>query len=78
MDAKLVRIGNSKGIRLPKNLIERYRLGEELTIEEVPDGILIKSKNPAEKLSWEQTFKQMAKEKENWSDFDIAASDGIE
>ena len=78
MDAKLVDIGNSKGVRLPKKLIEKYHLNEKLTIEELDGGILIKSNEPAGKLSWEETFKEMAGEKENWPEFDSVASDGIE
>ena len=78
MEAKLVNIGNSKGVRLPKKLIERYHLGEKLTLEEVQDGILIKADAPPDKYSWEQTFKEMAREKEDWSDLDTLVSDGIE
>ena len=78
MDAKLVDIGNSKGIRLPKKLIERYHLKEKLTLEELDDGILIRAEKPQDMLSWEETFKEMAQENEDWSDFDNLASDGIE
>ena len=78
MDAKLVNIGNSKGVRLPKKLIERYHLKEKLTLEELDEGILIKADEPQDKLSWEETFKEMAQENEDWSDFDILSSDGIE
>ena len=78
MDAKLVDIGNSKGIRLPKKLIERYQLKEKLTLEELDDGILIRAGEPQDMLSWEETFKEMAQEKEDWSDFDNLVSDGIE
>ena len=78
MDAKLVNIGNSKGVRLPKKLIERYHLKEKLTLEELDDGILIKADEPQDKLSWEETFKEMAQENEDWSDFDSLSSDGIE
>ena len=77
MDAKLVDIGNSKGVRLPKKLIERYHLKEKLTLEELDDGILIRADKPADMLSWEETFKEMAEEHEDWSDFDGLASDGI-
>ena len=70
MEAKLVNIGNSKGVRLPKKLIERYHLGDKLTLEEVQDGILIKADTPPDKYSWEQTFEDMAREKEDWSDLD--------
>ena len=78
MDAKLVSIGNSKGVRLPKKLIERYHLQENLTLEELDEGILIKADKPQDKLSWEETFKEMAQEKEDWSDLNILSSDGIE
>ena len=78
MDAKLVSIGNSKGVRLPKKLIERYHLQENLTLEELDEGILIKADKPQDKLSWEETFKEMAQETEDWSDLNILSSDGIE
>ena len=32
----------------------------------------------ARKLSWEDTFRAMASEAEDWSDFDAALSDGID
>jgi len=30
------------------------------------------------KLSWDETFKEIAREKENWSDFDVDLDKGIE
>ena len=78
MEAKLIKIGNSKGIRLPSRLIKKYHLHEHLTLLEKNEGILIKSDIPDNKLSWEETFKEMAKEREDWSDFDITVDDGIE
>ena len=29
------------------------------------------------KLSWEQTYREIAAKKENWDDFDIALMDGL-
>ena len=78
MQSKLINIGNSKGIRLPKKLIQKYHLDEKLSLEEKKEGILIKADIPANKLSWDETYKEMAKDKEDWSDFDILAADGIE
>ncbi len=78
MDVKLINIGNSKGIRLPKRLIERYRLKEKLTIEELDEGILIKADDAQDMLSWEETYREMEKEDEDWSEFENLASDGIE
>jgi len=78
MEFKLINIGNSKGIRLPKRLIQKYHLHEKLKLEEKKEGILIKADIPDDKLSWDETYREMAEEKEDWSDFDILAADGLE
>jgi len=52
-------------------------LDEKLSLEEKKEGILIKADILDNKLSWDETYKEMAKEKEDWSDFDILAADGI-
>ena len=78
MEAKLIKIGNSKGLRLPSKLIKKYHLHDHLTIIEKDGGILIKSDIPDNKLSWEDTFREMAKEKEDWSDFEVTANDGVD
>jgi antitoxin MazE len=68
MEAKLIRVGNSKGIRLPKRLIAKYELAEVVTLKELENGILIE--NPSgSKLSWEDTFKSMSEADEDWSDW---------
>lgn len=79
MDAKLIEIGNSKGLRIPKKLIEKYQMVHKLEIIEKETGILIKPKEgKSSKLSWEATFKEMKKEKENWLCLDSTLLDGIE
>jgi antitoxin MazE len=74
---KVVPIGNSKGIRLPKAILQKYGFSQEIIIEEKLEGLLLRKSND-NKLSWEDGFKEMAKEKENWSDFDVALMDGLE
>lgn len=76
-ELKIVQIGNSKGIRLPKSLIDKYGFEDLLQVEEVENGIFLKSKND-EKLSWDATFKEMKAETEDWSDFDYIINDGLE
>ena len=76
-DAKLVPIGNSKGIRIPKPLLQKYGLKNSLLLEETDRGLLIRKKED-NKLSWEDTFKAMAAEKEHWDDFDSTLLDGLE
>ena len=76
-DAKIVPIGNSKGIRIPKALLQKYGLKNSLLIEETEKGLLLRNKEES-KLSWEDTFKAMADEKEQWDDFDATLIDGLE
>ena len=76
-DAKLVPIGNSKGVRIPKALLQKYGLKDSLLIEETEKGLLIRGKEE-NKLSWEDTYKTMADEKENWDDFSATLLDGLE
>lgn len=76
-DAKIVPIGNSKGVRIPKALLQKYGLQNSLLIEETDKGLLLRNKEE-NKLSWEDTFKAMADEKEQWDDFDTILLDGLE
>jgi antitoxin MazE len=76
-DTKLIPIGNSKGIRIPKALIQKYGLKKSLLIEETDRGLLLRNKDDS-KLSWEDTYKAMADEKEHWDDFDTVLLDGLE
>ncbi len=67
--AKIVQIGNSRGIRIPKELLLKYNFKEEVVLKEHPEGVLIKAcKTP--KLSWEETYKEIAKSKEDWSEWE--------
>lgn len=76
-DAKLVPIGNSRGVRIPKALLQKYGLKNSLLIEETDRGLLLRNKEES-KLSWEETYQSMANEKENWNDFDTTLNDGLE
>jgi len=76
-DVKLVSIGNSKGVRIPKPLLQKYGLKNSLLLEETDRGLLLRKKEDS-KLSWEDTYKSMANEKENWNDFDTTLLDGLE
>jgi antitoxin MazE len=47
METKLIKIGNSFGIRIPKLLIQQYDLSSNIEIDPLENGILIKSKKKA-------------------------------
>ena len=76
-DVKLVAIGNSRGVRIPKALLQKYGFSDSLVLEETEQGILVREKRE-DKLSWADTFKAMAEEGEDWSDLDVALLDGLE
>lgn len=70
-------IGNSHGVRIPKSLLQKYGLSGSLILEETDKGLLLRKKQD-DKLSWEDTFKAMAEQREDWTDFDTALLDGLE
>jgi antitoxin MazE len=74
---KLITIGNSQGIRLPKELIRRYQFDKEIRIIETPQGILLQPMETA-KLSWKETFQELAQEnKVELTDWDATLGDGL-
>jgi antitoxin MazE len=76
-DIKLIPIGNSKGIRLPKKILQKYGFSDSVVLEEKEEGVLLHRKED-KKLTWEETFKSMSEEKENWNDLDVTLMDGLE
>jgi antitoxin MazE len=60
MKARIVKIGNSQGIRLPKPLVEQTGLGEEVVIE-VQGNRLIITPAARTRALWVAAFKEMAK-----------------
>lgn len=61
MKARIVRIGNSQGIRIPKPLLEQSGLGTEVELEVHPNQIIIRSADQPRK-GWAKSFQQMAAE----------------
>ena len=76
-DIKLIAIGNSKGIRLPKVLLEKHGWSDSLVLEDREEGIFLYSKEK-NKLSWKETYRAMAAEKEDWSDLEATVADGLD
>jgi antitoxin MazE len=66
---KIIRIGNSQGVRIPRNLLEQAGLigneqgdvlGQEVELEVGQEGILIRPARQA-RAGWEEQLRQMAK-----------------
>ena len=62
MKALLVPIGNSRGVRIPKPLIEQCGLTDEVDLD-VQDGtILIRAPRVRPRAGWTDAFARMARE----------------
>lgn len=58
MDISVIPIGNSKGIRLTKTLIEKYNIKDTVELILEKEYMILKPKNPSRK-GWEKSFKKM-------------------
>jgi antitoxin MazE len=58
MKTRIIKIGNSQGIRIPKVLLEQSGLGEEVELEVQDAQIVIR---PAERprQGWDEAFRSM-------------------
>ena len=65
------------GCACPKRILHRYAIRDAVVVEEREDGLLLRSKKDR-RLSWEETFREMAHEREEWSDLDVTLSDGLD
>ena len=59
MKTRIVRIGNSQGVRIPKLLLERSNLAEEVELEAEENRIIIRSMRQP-RQDWERAFRTMA------------------
>ena len=64
MKTRLVRIGNSRGVRLPKPLIEQAGLHDEVELE-VRHGAIVITPADGPRKGWEEAAKQMAQRRED-------------
>ncbi|MEQ1853353.1 MAG: AbrB/MazE/SpoVT family DNA-binding domain-containing protein [Chthoniobacteraceae bacterium] len=77
VELKVVQIGNSRGVRLPRAVLDRYEIKDALVLEAREEGLLLRGKKD-KRLTWEETYREAAREKEDWSDLDATVADGLE
>ncbi|MFW5762111.1 MAG: AbrB/MazE/SpoVT family DNA-binding domain-containing protein [Cyclobacteriaceae bacterium] len=58
MKVSVIKIGNSKGIRLSKTLLERYNIKDSVELVLEDEQIIIKPKSKPRE-GWEAVFKEM-------------------
>lgn len=56
---RIVKIGNSQGIRIPKLLLEQSGLGAEVEVHVEGDHLII-CPAPCQRLGWDEAFAAMA------------------
>jgi antitoxin MazE len=59
MEVSVIKIGNSKGIRLSKTMIDKYSIKDSVNLILEEDQIIIKPMSKSRK-GWEKAFKEMA------------------
>jgi len=57
--ARIIRIGNSRGIRLPKSILEQCQLGATVDLS-VEQGVLVVRPVSAPRAGWDAAFRTMA------------------
>ena len=64
MRARVVKIGNSQGIRIPKTLLDQSGISDDVELEVEKDQIVIRPiSNP--RKDWEKAFKAMAEKRDD-------------
>jgi antitoxin MazE len=58
---RIVKIGNSQGIRIPKLLLDQTNFGEEVELEVQDNHIVIRASR-LPRYGWEEQFKMMAEQ----------------
>lgn len=59
--AKLIRIRNSRGIRIPKAFIDELRIGDMVEPSIVDGSVVVRrTSTPPPRQGWDEAFKQMS------------------
>jgi antitoxin MazE len=74
---KVVQIGNSQGIRLPKPLLEQCGIKKEVEVEAIEGVIVLRPIKKKHRKGWEEAFQEMSRHgddklliSENGNEFD--------
>ena len=61
MRTRIIKIGNSQGVRIPKLFLEQSRLLEEVEMEAQEDQIILRAVTRP-RQGWEEAFRAMAQQ----------------
>ena len=60
---KIVSVGNSKGVRIPNEILRRQGISDEVDLVETIEGLLLRPRR-SDTLTFEEAFAEMAKDRE--------------
>lgn len=74
MQLEVVQIGNSRGIRIPKTILEQCQIEDQVELE-VEDGkIILEARKKTPRKGWDKAFKSMATNQDD----SLLIDDGID
>ncbi|MFH1259105.1 MAG: AbrB/MazE/SpoVT family DNA-binding domain-containing protein [Elusimicrobiota bacterium] len=65
MRVSIVPIGNSKGIRIPKPILQQCHIGKSVDLEIIDNSIILKPSKGEPRKNWEQAFQKMSENNED-------------
>jgi antitoxin MazE len=65
MKTTIIPIGNSKGIRIPKAVLEQCNFSKDVSLEVKGDCLITKPLKRKPRAEWEKYFENMSKNKED-------------
>ncbi len=64
MEISIIKIGNSKGLRLPKTILKKYNIKDSVDLVLEEDQIIIKPVSK-KREGWDEAFEKMSQNKED-------------
>lgn len=64
METSIIKIGNSKGLRLSKTILDKYDIKDKVALVLEKDQIIIRPIDSPRK-NWEEKFKKMAEQEDD-------------
>ena len=64
MNIKLIKIGNSRGIRIPHTILQQVKIKDELEMEVLDEKLVLKPVKKARR-GWDKAFMKMHQQKDD-------------
>ena len=70
-------VKRSRSVRLPKAVLEKYAIGDAVVAEQREEGLLLSGIRD-KRLSWEETYQEMSRHREDWRYLEVTVADGLD